>query len=468
MLRKIENQRDVIEIVNLDMMIPKDHLLRKIDKAIDFTYIYEITQDLYCHDNGRPAIDPVILIKMVLIQHIYGIVSLRRTVAEIQMNIAYRWFLGIPLNQKIPHFATVSYNFKNRFTEETIEKIFCWILKEVERAGYLSPEVVFVDATHIKANAALKKVVKKQIPKAAKSYEKQLWEEINEDRKKHGKKPFDKNNSGEGMKTVRQSVTDEESGIFQKGENKRCFAYSAHTVCDKHNFILDSVITAGNVHDSRAFDELYQRTIEKYPEISIVTADAGYKTPWICKQIFDSGRSASMPYKRPMTKKGNYKKYEYVYDEYYDCVICPENKILSYATTNREGYKEYKSKGYQCENCPSKEKCICSKNNQKTVAIHIWNDYIEKAEDIRYSPIGKESYQLRSQTIERVFADAKEKHGMRYTLYRGLAQVSKWVRLKYAAMNLKKLAIWRAKSPYHFIIFLFYSIFNHKEPTFQY
>ena len=140
----------------------KDHLLPKIDKAIDFTYIYEITQELYCHDNGRPAIDPVILFKMVLIQHIYSIASLCRTVAEIEMNMAYRWFLGIPLNEKVPHFATISYNFKNRFTEETIEKIFRWILKEIERAGYLSPEVVFVDATHIKANAALKKRVKNE------------------------------------------------------------------------------------------------------------------------------------------------------------------------------------------------------------------------------------------------------------------------------------------------------------------
>ena len=164
---------------------------------------------------------------MVLIQHIYGIASLRRTVAEIEMNMVYRWFLGIPLNEKVPHFATISYNFKNRFTEETIEKIFCWILKEIERAGYLSPEVVFVDATHIKANVALKKRVK--------------------------------NDPGNKMKTVSESITNKESGIFQKGEHQRCFAYSTHTVCDKHNFILDTVITAGNVHDSRTFHELYQK-----------------------------------------------------------------------------------------------------------------------------------------------------------------------------------------------------------------
>ena len=76
----------------------------------------------------------------------------------------------------------------------------------------------------------------------------------------------------------------------------------------------------------------------------------------------------------------------------------------------------------------------------------IWEDYIEQAEDIRHSPQGKESYCLRSQTIERVFADAKEKYGMRYTPYRGLKRVSMWVRLKYAAMNLKKLAMWKWKA----------------------
>ena len=72
---------------------------------------------------------------------------------------------------------------------------------------------------------------------------------------------------------------------------------------------------------------------------------------------------------------------------------------------------------------------------------HVWHDYIERAEDVRHSPLGKASYALRSQTIERVFADAKEKHAMRYTPYRGLPAVTAWVKLKFAAMNLKKLAI---------------------------
>ena len=138
-----------------------------------------------------------------------------------------------------------------------------------------------------------------------------------------------------------------------------------------------------------------------------------------------------------MTKRGNLPWHEYVYDEYYNCVICPQYEVLSYSTTNRDGYREYKSKSYVCNICEKRSKCTESKNFQKLVTKHVWAQYLERAEDVRHSSLGKKTYSLRSQTIERVFADAKEKYGMRYTYHKGLAQVSKWVRLKFAAMNLK-------------------------------
>ena len=115
MLTKDIENRGQVEFVSLEQMVPADHLLRQIDAAIDFHKIYEFVGDLYCKDNGRPSIDPVVLFKIVLIQHIYGIRSLRRTLEEIRMNMAYRWFIGYPLNEQVPHFSTVSYNFKHRF-----------------------------------------------------------------------------------------------------------------------------------------------------------------------------------------------------------------------------------------------------------------------------------------------------------------------------------------------------------------
>ena len=240
-------------------------------------------------------------------------------------------------------------------------------------------------------------------------------------------------------------MSDPESGLFHKGEHKKCFAYSAQTVCDRHNYVLGVEVNPGNVHDSTAFNALYEKVTERFPEIEVVTADAAYKTPWICKRILDDGRKPSMPYKRPMTRKGNHEWWKYVYDEYYDCVICPEYQILAYSTTNKRGYREYKSNPEVCASCPTRHLCTASRNCQKIVEWHIWSRYVEQAEDIRHSPLGQRTYALRKETIERVFADTKEKYAMRYTPYWGIRVVTCWVKLKYAAMNLKKMAIrkWR-------------------------
>ena len=121
MLERGKMDRNVIEMVEIDRLVPDGHLLRKIDKAIDFNCLYEMVEALYSEDNGRPSVDPVVLLKMVLLQHLYGLPSLRRTAEEVSLNIAYRWFLGYTLQEETPHFSTVSYNFRHRFTEETVE-----------------------------------------------------------------------------------------------------------------------------------------------------------------------------------------------------------------------------------------------------------------------------------------------------------------------------------------------------------
>ena len=466
MLEKYKKDREQLEMVCTEMLVPQDHLLRKIDSAVDFEKIYEFVEELYCSDNGRPSIDPVVLVKMVLIQHLYGLPSLRRTASEVSENVSYRWFLGYSLNESMPHFSTISYNFRHRFTSETIDKIFEWILDEAAEAGYLKPEAVFIDGTHIKANANTKKKIKEEVPIAAKRYAAELMEEVNKDREKHGKKPFDSNDDlkpkkkkdntskkklknrkkAEKTRPVTKSTTDPESGLFVKGEHKRQFAYEAHTACDKNGFVLETVVTAGNVHDSVAFDDVYDSLAEKYPEIETIVADSAYKTPHICKKIFEDGRVLSTAYKRPQTMKDGHEWHKYVYDEYYDCIICPEYQALNYSTTNREGYREYKSDPRICEKCPTREKCTHSKDCVKTVTRHIWKDYEELAENIRHTPKYSDLYRLRKEKIERVFADAKEKHAMRYTPYRGLTPVRNWVRLKFAAMNLKKLAKWKWNS----------------------
>lgn len=444
MLSKERKERSQGEIIYIEDLVPKNHLLRKIDDAVDFTKIYDIVGNLYCTNNGRPSTDPVVLFKTAIIQHIYGIPSLRKTADEISLNIAYRWFLGYFLTEKTPHFSTLSYNFSHRFTEEVVQEVFDWILNEINNAGYLSPEAVFIDGTHIKASANIKKAIRKAVPEASKIYSEQLLSEINQDRDDHGKKPFDGGNPPK-EKVTTESKTDPECGVFHKGEHKKCFAYAAQTACDKNGYILDVTVNPGNVHDSIAFDGLYER-LKRFHKMRYVVADAGYKTPWICKRVIDDGKIPVLPYKRPMGKDGFFRPYEYIYDEYFDCVLCPENQVLSYSTTNRDGYREFKSESSICANCTSLCKCTANKFHTKTVLKHLWGDYLELAEDYRHTPELRKLYDRRKETIERVFADAKEKCAMRFTYLRGLTRVTNWVRLKFAAMNLKKYAIHRWKS----------------------
>ena len=126
-------------------------------------WLYQRLEPYYCHDNGRPGTDPVVLIKMVLIQHLFGIPSLRQTYQRIQDTNSYRWFLGYGLLETIPHFATVSYAFCKRFPDELTTEIFEHILNKALNNRMLDPSAVFIDGTHIKASANKKKFQKEQV-----------------------------------------------------------------------------------------------------------------------------------------------------------------------------------------------------------------------------------------------------------------------------------------------------------------
>ncbi len=459
MTQENEKVRKQMQIVCIDDLVPQDHLLRIIDKAIDWKFIYELVEDKYSPDMGRPSLDPVTLIKIPLIQYLYGIKSMRQTIKEIEVNMAYRWFLGLELYDDVPHFTTFGKNYTRRFKDtDLFEQIFQHILEECYRFRLVDPSEIFVDATHVKARANNKKMQKRIAHEETLFYEKMLRKEIDSDREAHGKKPLkdkddDDHKPGGGSsdkfedytddvplddKTVKYSTTDPESGWFHKGEHKNVFAYAIETACDKNGWILDFTVNRGNEHDSRTFKGLYDKI--KDTDVSTIVMDAGYKNPAIAKLLIDDGIKPLFPYRRPMTKDGFFKKRDYVYDEYNDCYICPNDKILRYSTTNREGYREYKSCGHICATCPYLSQCTASRNHVKLVTRHVWEDYMEMCEDIRHTEGMREVYSHRKETIERIFGTAKENHGFRYTQMYGKARMQMKVALTYACMNLKKLA----------------------------
>ena len=151
-----------------------------------------------------------------------------------------------------------------------------------------------------------------------------------------------------------------------------------------------------------------------------------------------------MVVKIPMTKDGFFKKSEYVFDEHLGGYICPNNQVLKYSTTNRDGYREFKSNGKECASCPYLSKCTKSKNHVKVITEHVWNNYLEEAAETRYTLGSSDIYAKRKETIERCFADGKENFGLRFTRYKGLRRVTQSLLLLFACMNFKKMAKWKA------------------------
>lgn len=186
----IKETKERIEAKNisLDNLVPKDHLIRKIDKAVDLNFIYDKVKNLYSN-TGVKSIDPVVLFKIIMIQYIFGIRSMRQTIKEIEVNMAYRWYLGYGIDEKIPHFSTFGKNYQRRFEGTPIfEEIFSHIIQEIMKCKFLSSDNIFIDGTHIKASANNKKSKNQLVETSVKFYEDELQKEIESDRKNHKKK----------------------------------------------------------------------------------------------------------------------------------------------------------------------------------------------------------------------------------------------------------------------------------------
>ena len=149
-----KNIQSEILMTTMEEIVPKDSLFRKIDKYIDFTFINDKVKDLYCENNGRPSIDPVVLFKIVFIQALDGIKSMRQTCKKIKVDAEYRWFLGIPFGQDTPHFSTFSKNYERRFKNSDIfEEIFVEVVNQATKYNLIYGTTFYTDSTHKKANA---------------------------------------------------------------------------------------------------------------------------------------------------------------------------------------------------------------------------------------------------------------------------------------------------------------------------
>jgi len=444
MINKDKEKQVKMEFVSIEDLVPKEHILRKIEKQIDFGFARKRLYPMYCEDNGRPAVDPVILFKMLFIGYMFGIRSERRIIKEIEVNLAYRWFLGYGLSDKIPDHSTISQNRRRRFEgSDVFRELFEDVVMMAMDKGYIEGKELYTDSTHLKANANKNKFCKRLVKENTKKYLSDLEEAITDDRERHGKKELRlKEGKEDNHKEIKESLTDKDSGFMTRDGKPQGFYYLDHRTCDgKHNFITDVFVTPASIYDSIVYLERldYQRNRFMF-DVDAVGLDAGYNTPDICRGLIERDIFGVAGYRNPGGLKGLIRKSRFEYDSISDSYKCPEGRSLKYMTTTREGYKEYASDSKICKSCSRLTECTHSKNHKKIITRHIWESYKEKIRENRLSEKGKIIMKRRSETVERSFADAKELHGYRYARFRGLKRVEDQCLMTAIVQNIKKLA----------------------------
>jgi len=448
MIREPHPHQHQLEMVTLEELVPKDHLLRKIDRFIDFSFIYDEVRHLYCENNGRPAVDPVRLFKMLFIGYLFGIRSERQLVREIQVNVAYRWFLQMSLTEKVIDASTFSQNRRRRFDGAEIEQvIFDRIVEQAIAQGLIEGKALFTDSTHLKANANKRRHTVHKVAQSPMEYLEELNQAVEADRQARGKKPLKPRPIKPQSKPTKISDTDPDAGYMVRDQKPEGFFYLDHrTVDGKHGLITDTHVTPGNINDARPYLGRLDRQCERFQlKPLVVGLDAGYNSAAVCHGLVVRGIDGVVGYKRPHGPKGRLKRRDFHYDAERDAYRCPQGCWLGYATTSRDGYRQYKSDPAVCRDCLLLHRCTQSRNHQKVMVRHVWEADRERINQNRLSRWGKRVYERRRETVERSFADAKQLHGHRYARYRGLSRVRSQCLLAAACQNMKKIALLLAR-----------------------
>ncbi len=368
----------------------------------------------------------------MLLGYLFGVPSERKLVKEIEVNVAYRWFLKMGLTEKVIDASTLSQNRIRRFNDTDV-----FVSK-----GLVGGHALYTDSTHLKANANKNKSKNQFKPVSPSAYIDDVNEAVERDRIAQGKKPFKEKNYTQ-IKRNKVSTTDSDSGYMHRDEKPKGFFYLDHrTVDGKNNIIVDSHVTPGNVNDSQPYIQRIDHISNTFNINPIVAGiDAGYFSAPICHALEERNIAGVFGYRRPSRTKNKFKKKPFDYDAKIDQYTCPAGKKLIYKTTSRDGYREYHSNAKECAECPLLRDCTQSQNHKKVITRHVMEVSKERANERRLTDWGKKVYKRRCATVERSFADAKQHHGHRYARFRSLIKVQMQCLLAATAQKMKKMAL---------------------------
>jgi transposase len=384
----------------LEQLIPEDHHLRRLDRVLDLRFIHEAVRDRYCQDNGRPSIDPEVVLRLFLIQAVEGIAHVRELMRQVQVNLAYRWFIGYRLDEALPDHSTLS-RALDRMGDEVFNELFSRSVEQCHRSGLIEGRVLHVDATTIRADLDADRVAKPDSPDP-----------------------------------------DARFGRFPDGKIRP--GYKQETIVDeRRRVVLGVSVMAANCPDDTGMADMVDAVTDRLGQApEALCADGSYSSGKNCASMEERGiRLVSPPPPIGGASDKLFTVEDFIYDESRDEFICPAGRTLKFVgmdTSSRQDRRKYCAWRSHCRACELKDRC--TRSDRRMIKVNSHHAALIRLRADSKTDSFREVYRSRAPVVEGVFAEAKQWHGLGRAWRRGLTKMRVQCLLIAAVINLKRLA----------------------------
>ena len=443
--RKDRWQEDLFVASPLRDLVPEDHILKRVDRVLDLSWLHDAVSECYCPDNGRPSIDPESALRLMLAGFFEGIVQDRRLMRRAQTDLAFRWFAGYRLDEALPDRSSLT-RIRQRWGAQLFRKVFERTVKQCREAGLVNADTVHIDATLIRADVSWDSITTRHV------------EDVMEANREQEKPPEDEEQPSAPRgrprtappKAKKFSPTDPDATMATSCKQYHLEpTYKQHTaVEDSNGIIVDVEVTTGEASEGRHLMEQLDRveaTVER--PVKKVTCDGGYAHGANYAELEIRNVEAVIPPQKVAGRKKEPQRIparRFKYDERKDRVKCPAGKILhrTKAVTNRNAVI-YRSRACDCQNCPLRARCIAPASKVRTIRLGEGFTALLRARrrmEKGWDEPARQTYARHRWRVEGVHGRAKTYHGLNRATQRGLTNVRIQAYLTAAAMNLKNMA----------------------------
>jgi transposase len=415
--------------VDLESLVHQDHLLRKVDRILETSFVRKLTAACYASGVGRPSLDPEVFFRMLLVAYLYDIKSDRQLCEDVHHNFAYRWFCRLALPDKVPDHSSFT-RIRDRYGEDIFEALFRQIVEICQERGLVGSQCrVMTDATLIAADASLESIVPNEPESPADTPPDRLFRKVSNQ--------------------THHSHTDPDATLAQKKGTPQQLKYKVHQSADADSrVILDTQVTTGARHDNQPYLAQLQR-IEQRCRITILEAiaDRGYGSAQIIRTLQEQGKQTFIPLWSGRVGNSKYLRGALLYQKEHDRFQCPAGKYLTPTPAITENHKRYVSSSADCRACAQSSTCPARTRRsspQRFVLRNLDQDLFEEVQARMRDPAFRTKRCERMWKMEGLFAEAKQNHGLSRARYRGRSKVQIQAYLSATVQNLKRLvaALW--------------------------